>query len=712
MEVFVGLLFCLVVALLIWLVALQSNFDSFKSETEKILRSLSKQDIKKGISIEELKQEQDLQKAFDNSYEIEPKKAIPLEKSFINKYSSDSQNEFKKPEVGFEKYFMENIFNKIGAVALVIGLGIFIKLISPFFVLTPPMQISIGLLAGLAMVFGSIKLHKDEMKNYAEVLMGTGFAVLFIAIYCGCSLFHIIPTPVAVGLASMIVIATYFMAQKYKSFSTIAIGLLGGYMNPFFINSDVSTTFLFAYLIFVNLISIVYVQRNQDKIALNYVNLILTTLTVSIFASGNDPIKLVFPLVLWGAYVVNELINAKNDYNEESKRLSWLNFAALVWFANYIFHFQDKIYIGLTILISGLVYGLCAYFVRKFNDEFSKNYFYGLLLSILVATYFLADGSMRTYMWAIEALAVAFAAQKSKEETFERWSFTFLLTSFTSIFLQQNALVVSDLQNYSPIWNERTLIFGVPILSGLISSKMIKEQNENMAECLNFVGISFIYLFVIFEFNAILSKIAYVRADFSEIANFVKWISYSIVGLVYSVNMKRLSYSSSAQYFNFAGSGIFVIALIVMLFCGWTYSPLSTFIPILNIRFVAFAAAIAASLLFAKWEKEDMFEYVAIIIGALLLNCETKDFLALKVIDQNIILSIMWILYSGIIMITGTFKKIKSMKLSGIWITILAIVKIIFFDLANVDAVYKIAAFLCLGIVLMLVSYFYTKNKE
>jgi uncharacterized membrane protein len=43
---------------------------------------------------------------------------------------------------------------------------------------------------------------------------------------------------------------------------------------------------------------------------------------------------------------------------------------------------------------------------------------------------------------------------------------------------------------------------------------------------------------------------------------------------------------------------------------------------------------------------------------------------------------------------------------------ILTIVRIFIYDLAKVDALYKLVAFLALGIILMLVSYIYTASKN
>ena len=72
----------------------------------------------------------------------------------------------------------------------------------------------------------------------------------------------------------------------------------------------------------------------------------------------------------------------------------------------------------------------------------------------------------------------------------------------------------------------------------------------------------------------------------------------------------------------------------------------------------------------------------------------------------------MWIVYAGIVTTFGIFKNKKFLKNTGIWISILAILRIFIFDLSGVEAAYKLAAFLVLGTILMIVSYFYNKYKS
>ena len=133
--------------------------------------------------------------------------------------------------------------------------------------------------------------------------------------------------------------------------------------------------------------------------------------------------------------------------------------------------------------------------------------------------------------------------------------------------------------------------------------------------------------------------------------------------------------------------------------------------PIVNLRCAVYITAILSSIIFARWMKGEPFKYIAVILGFFLVHCES---VGLTHIHENIkfIISLVWVLYSGGITICGILLNKRYLINSGIFIIILTIFRIFIFDLAKVDALYKLVAFLALGIILMLVSYIYTFNQK
>ncbi len=113
---------------------------------------------------------------------------------------------------------------------------------------------------------------------------------------------------------------------------------------------------------------------------------------------------------------------------------------------------------------------------------------------------------------------------------------------------------------------------------------------------------------------------------------------------------------------------------------------------------------------YAKQTKNEIFKYMSILAGFILLNIEVSDLLLkLNISDSVYIYSIGWVLYAGIITILGIFRNKKYLKYSGITICILSIVKIFIYDLEGVSTLFRLTAFLVLGVVLLTLSYLYNK---
>ena len=80
--------------------------------------------------------------------------------------------------------------------------------------------------------------------------------------------------------------------------------------------------------------------------------------------------------------------------------------------------------------------------------------------------------------------------------------------------------------------------------------------------------------------------------------------------------------------------------------------------------------------------------------------------------NLNYMMSIIWIIYAGILTGVGIFKDKKYLKKSGIVITSLAVLKIVAIDMANVETIYRILICTLIGIILLGISYYYNSKQK
>ncbi len=625
----------------------------------------------------------------------------------------------KKSHLNFEDIFLGNIFTIIGVSAIVVGFIIFIKLISPYIIFAPLLKTLTGFGVGIAMILGGLCMKKDSLKRFSEIMIGTGVSVLFTTVYLSTALFKTFSSGVCLFLASLILIAAYYIADKQKTVSMIAISLIGGSLNIFFTGLISDINFMFSYIIFLNLLSVVYVYKNPSKAVINIIN--LTTICVclciyaipSIFWGGSFNVNLVYPLTLWAIYLVYDIIrkNKNPEATDKINLLNWFNFGVLTVLSLLIFR-DERVNIGRFLLCVGLAYsGIIIYFVKTKLQNY-RPYVYSMLITAFLSNFFMSEDMPRIIIWSVEALTLSYVLYKYKQDYLVNWILTFLAAAMLNVFFIDG--VVSGYYNYFPIFNNRFAAFIYPVLTAFFTYLIIRNNDNpkvrKTSEIIRFSYISMIYLFIIFEINNFLNSQMLI---FNTNEYFITAMLISIIGFRYALQTDKISMLNGSKTFKIAGIIISLISFITILTAGNKYIPIISFIPLLNIRFIAYAAAITYAAVYAKRHKSDIYKYLAVILGFITLHIELKDCIEKFYLNNcNYLISVSWLLYAAVITIIGILNKQKYLKNAGVWISILAVIRIFFFDMINIDSLYRLITLIVLGIIFMFTSYFYNKNKS
>lgn len=623
-----------------------------------------------------------------------------------------------KEKFSLENMFLGNIFGIIGAIAVISGCAVFIKLISPFIFYTPLMKTIIGFILGITMILGGLSMKRENLKRYSEIFTGCGFAVLFTTVYLSTALFKTFSPAVCILLATLTLVAAYYIADKQKTVSMIMVALTGGYLNIFFAGLASNDSLTFAYIIFLNLLSVLYTYKNPEKSIINVINLIAAFLyiiyrqTLSLFAFEGLSINILFPVTLWLIYLVYDFIQKKkrSESAKENMILNWVNFIVFAIFTILIYS-NDRLNIGILLLSSGLIYGwFIFYFVRKKTNEY-RPYVHLMLIAALLSGYFMTEGISRIILWSVEAFTLGYVLYKYKQNYLCSFILLFLSAAAVNIFFIDGVILQKI---YNPLFNTRFTAFVYPVLSAYFTYLLIRNnQNElvkKLSENLRLIYISLIYLYIIFEINNFFTaKIL----DYNTDENFIKMMLYSTIGFKYSTQMYKISQMNNNILFKIFSGLIGITSFILLLMFGIEYIPVESFIPVANIRFIAYTAAIISAVAFSKWCKSVFFKYLALLLGFLLLNFEVTDFICrFDLSDIKCLTSVIWLLYAGIVTFSGILNKQCYLKNTGIFISLLAICKIVFVDLAEIDMIYRLVIFISAGVILMFTSYFYNKNKS
>lgn len=79
---------------------------------------------------------------------------------------------------------------------------------------------------------------------------------------------------------------------------------------------------------------------------------------------------------------------------------------------------------------------------------------------------------------------------------------------------------------------------------------------------------------------------------------------------------------------------------------------------------------------------------------------------------RELSVSAVWIVYALGSLIAGMRFRIRSIRVMGLALFGIAVLKIFFIDLSTLDKIYRILSFMGLGVMLLVASFFYQKNKD
>jgi uncharacterized membrane protein len=159
-----------------------------------------------------------------------------------------------------EKRIGSQWFNRIGILAVLIGVAWFLKLAFDNHWIGPAGRVLIGLLAGAALIGWSERFRTHGYARFSWSLKAIGTGVLYLSLWAAFSLYHLIPSPVA--FAAMIAVTAFngFLAWVQDAELLALYAIVGGFSTPALLSTGENhEVALFTYLLLLNVAVLVLV---------------------------------------------------------------------------------------------------------------------------------------------------------------------------------------------------------------------------------------------------------------------------------------------------------------------------------------------------------------------------------------------------------------------------------------------------------------------
>ncbi|MEI7475509.1 MAG: DUF2339 domain-containing protein [bacterium] len=667
-----------------------------------------KEEIIQEETVEIIKEaEKPYEPIFNELYE--EKKEIENEEPILSKTDKQAR---EKSEI--ETFITANLFNKIGALALILGMGFFLKYAFDENWINPLIQILTGYLVAAGLIYGANHFFKqDHYKSFSQGLAGAGIAVSYLSTFASSNFYHLIDYRFALVLMSGSTILAFKQALKYDSVAVALLGLTGGFITPFLLYSGGGNIVgLLTYLIFLNGWIIALLVKKENWKSLEFISIFTTYFiffTTNPTITNNAMLSFIFLFSIWMGYTGLDLFRVSKGNNTRiySNILNGIMFYAGM---NTICSHNSIAIITFIISLIYFALGLITY--KKFNkpENYLKQNIIASILLLVIATNIEYTGFSKIIMWSIEAFAILWLGLKyQKNYVYKTATYLFSISMITLLFNKQ-ALGFIELNNYTPLLNLRTMTYLILISLLAISSKLLNktENTKLLKEYYNYCWCTLLFIIFSVEVNDFMTKLAFNSINnTANLINFNKSMIQVIVWMSYSLQLLRAGFNKTTKSFIYSGFAGISIAVLQLLITGLTFTPIESFLPLINMRFVAFCLT-ALSLMYTSniikkyeqnysWAKgiKNICTYLWCLLIFILLNCEISDFFTKKtnltggitqsiLFSKNMLLAIVWSLYSIPLIKKGIKKKNTPLIICGSFSIILALSAGIFYGFSFV----------------------------
>jgi uncharacterized membrane protein len=173
----------------------------------------------------------------------------------------DIARHLPKSASSLEDRIGSQLFSRIGIVALLIAVTLFLKWAIDNHWIGPTGRILAGLVAGTAVVLWSERFRRKGFDAFSYALKAIGSGALYLSVWAAFQLYHLLPAEVA--LAAMVLVTAWnaFMAWSQNSQLLAVYALAGAFATPLLLSTGGNhEIFLFTYILAIDIATVVLVR--------------------------------------------------------------------------------------------------------------------------------------------------------------------------------------------------------------------------------------------------------------------------------------------------------------------------------------------------------------------------------------------------------------------------------------------------------------------
>lgn len=669
---------------------------------------------------------------------------------------------WERVQVDWEVILGGNWLARIGVLAVVIGMGFFLKLAFDNNWIGETGRVVLGIVTGLALLVGG-EYFQRRYPAYGQALAGGGIAVLYLSVFAAFAIFSLIGLYTAVGLLLLISIAAAALAIRYEAITLAVIGIAGAFVAPFLLGglgaSDARGTAsagqaipLLAYILAVDVgvlalatfrnwrwFTLISLVGSLAGFAVWHAQFLGTTPdfdAVGAFVGFDSPLSREFgaanaQLVAQGGLTLIFLsfVGATTLFHIVWRRapkafdqsLMVINAVAFFGISYGLLWTEFRIWMGAFTLLLAIFYGGVAYLAiaRSKGNVYLSFMALGIALVMLtVAVPVQLGGPWVSVAWAAEAVVLIWLSFTLRMPQL-RWASIAIFGAFAGWLLVINTPAAIS-AGVTPLLNKYIFAYLAGIGATYLAVYLLRRNRDGLRE---YEAMLIPALLV--AGNVILTLAVPVQVNGVWIA--VAW-ALEAIALVW------LSFRLGLAELRWFGIGVFaVLAVRLVVFDAFAHTRADLLIA--NYRVLAFAAGVVALYVAAYLVRrnrsisevwEGKYAVPGMLALASLLTIWVLSAEWISAVDDRVVkvtfrdaqfakslgLSLLWAIYASLALILGIVRRSRYVRLGALALLAVPIVKLFIVDSISLEQGYRVAAFLSLGGILLVGGLLYQRYAQ
>ena len=615
-----------------------------------------------------------------------------------------------------------NWLARIGVVAIIFGVAFFISLAIDRGWLGEAERVILGVAAGLAFI-GAGEYFRRRYGVWAQTVTGGGIAILYLSVYGAFALYGLISTELAFGAFALITLAGALLSLRHEAVGVAILSIFGGFATPLLLREqlpDQRLLLVYVLVLDVGVLALAGFRNWRWFTLLGWAgSLILFAFwqqelepATELAQVGITAIFLVFAGATIAFHIVKQQAAGIADL-----ALVTLNAAGYYGISYWLMNDPYRDWMGGFTAAVAAFYVLLAAACRMRGPEQLNLTLFSAGLAVVFAVIAVPvqlGGPWISVAWGIEALVLTGLSFPLRIRELRWAGYAMFVVSGGWLLVADTPGALAD--DLTPFYNEYAISYAAAIVLPALGAYLLHLRRNHLEP-----GEEAVIPFMALRAAIFVAAIIPVQVDGAWIA--VAWAVESVLALLLSARLRMVQ----LRWFAY---GLLAAMLVRLLWLDTISVDPETFRPILNWRFLAFAAGIAA--LYASgwlshrnqeetndlspvdvWENRTAmpallalanFATLWLLSAEILASADSALFDLSRNASENVAslgLSLLWAVYAAVLIVLGVIRRWRWVRVAGLAVLAVPVVKLFAYDSQTLEQEYRVIAFIALGLILL-----------